>query len=133
MNQEPTRTAKAWLDHAFRCVFVAGACVTACGDSRPKGVEVEDLGVECGGARLVVAGSVEIDDATTDCQGVCLHGEAVAPAGTTSAGECSCRCDGPERAGPFCACSAGYSCEQQVRELGLGENDLAGSYCVARL
>lgn len=42
---------------------------------------------------------------------------------------CSCRCDG-DGPGPFCACPSGFSCEELIEDLGLG-NELSGSYCVA--
>jgi hypothetical protein len=45
---------------------------------------------------------------------------------------CSCRCDGPVGAGPYCACPTGFECAPQlVQELGLGSDGrFAGSYCV---
>ena len=44
---------------------------------------------------------------------------------------CSCRCGGPEGAGPYCACPTGFECAPLVEELGLGADDrFAGSYCV---
>jgi hypothetical protein len=47
-------------------------------------------------------------------------------------GICTCRCDGPEGTGPFCACSAGFVCELLVEELGwdFWPKDVAGSYCM---
>jgi len=43
---------------------------------------------------------------------------------------CSCRCDGPDTTARYCECPSGYQCEELVRELGLGESQLAGSYCI---
>jgi hypothetical protein len=46
---------------------------------------------------------------------------------------CSCRCDGPEGTGPFCACPAGFECRKLVDDLGLpppGPYLLSGSYCI---
>jgi len=46
---------------------------------------------------------------------------------------CSCRCNGPEGAGPFCACPEGLECTEVVPDLGPyapGNLDLAGSYCI---
>jgi hypothetical protein len=44
---------------------------------------------------------------------------------------CSCRCNGPEGAGPYCACPTGFECAPLVKELGLKSGDsFAGFYCV---
>ena len=43
---------------------------------------------------------------------------------------CSCRCDGPTGTGPFCACPEGFECRELIQDLGLGSEQLAGSYCV---
>jgi hypothetical protein len=110
----------------------AGFALLACGESKRSAAQVDDLGTTCGDARPVVDGAVEIESDTAECEGVCLHSDAVAPPGTTSPGECSCRCDGPANTGPFCACATGYTCEPQIAAVGLGNDDLAGSYCVAR-
>jgi hypothetical protein len=126
------RSAVACPDRFWLCSLLSYACLLGCGDSRSQAVEVDDLGAACGVAKVVVAGAVEVDDQTVECESVCLHSDAVAPPGTTSAGECSCRCAGPASTGPFCACSAGFSCEEEVRDLGAGERELTGSYCIAR-
>jgi hypothetical protein len=45
---------------------------------------------------------------------------------------CSCRCNGPEGTGPFCACPQGFECADLVPDIGLmtGGPVIAGSYCV---
>jgi hypothetical protein len=43
---------------------------------------------------------------------------------------CTCRCDGPEGSGPFCGCPTGFTCAKALDDLGLGGDDVAGSYCV---
>jgi hypothetical protein len=42
---------------------------------------------------------------------------------------CSCRCDGPEGAGPFCSCPGNYSCRPLLEQIG-GDTTFAGSYCL---
>ena len=49
----------------------------------------------------------------------------------SSSATCSCRCAGPGP-GPFCECGADQECVHMLDDLGLGENELAGSYCVPR-
>jgi hypothetical protein len=45
---------------------------------------------------------------------------------------CTCRCDGPRGAGPFCECPDDMLCEEKI--VGGPELlDFAGSYCVKRL
>jgi hypothetical protein len=125
------RTTWLWGDLVRSGVSFVCLLPFACGDARRNAEEVRDLGKTCGDAELVAEGAVEVDEKTTECDGVCLRGPAVAPPGTTSAGQCSCRCDGPAGTGPFCACAAGFSCQHQLDDLGLGGAELAGSYCVA--
>ena len=43
---------------------------------------------------------------------------------------CSCRCDGPPEAAPFCACPDGFECAKLVADIGTGNRDLVGSYCI---
>jgi hypothetical protein len=43
---------------------------------------------------------------------------------------CSCRCDGDDETARYCECPSGYKCEELVKELGLANAQLAGSYCV---
>ena len=43
---------------------------------------------------------------------------------------CSCRCDGPAGAGPYCACPDGFECTHLVDTYGTdGGREVAGSYC----
>jgi hypothetical protein len=107
--------------------------VTACGASRstsPERVETEDLGAACGDARPVTPSEVSVDDASECGNGVCLYGASVARGASTSTGMCTCRCDGPSGTGPFCACFPGFTCSEEVRDLGLSDPALSGSYCV---
>lgn len=43
---------------------------------------------------------------------------------------CSCRCDGPQANAPYCDCPDGFSCRELISDIGLGNRQLAGSYCV---
>jgi hypothetical protein len=43
---------------------------------------------------------------------------------------CSCRCDGPDKNARYCECPTGFSCEQVIPKLGIGKEQLAGSYCI---
>ena len=42
---------------------------------------------------------------------------------------CSCRCADPEGA-DLCACPVGFECRELIQDLGLGSEQLAGSYCI---
>lgn len=43
---------------------------------------------------------------------------------------CSCRCDGPDQGARYCECPTGFSCQELVPKLGLGHEELTGSYCI---
>lgn len=43
---------------------------------------------------------------------------------------CSCRCDGPDPNGSYCECPSGYTCTELLKDIGLGDKELAGSYCI---
>lgn len=45
---------------------------------------------------------------------------------------CSCRCAGPDPNAKYCSCPSGYHCPSTYLEpdVGLGNEELAGSYCV---
>lgn len=43
---------------------------------------------------------------------------------------CSCRCDGPTSGARYCECPSGFSCVKLLDDLGFGQGELAGSYCV---
>src|SRR5688572_3054311 len=43
---------------------------------------------------------------------------------------CSCRCAGPDPNARYCECPSGFECAELVKEIGLGKEQLAGSYCV---
>jgi len=43
---------------------------------------------------------------------------------------CSCRCDGAEKNARYCKCPSGYSCRDSIPALGIGDAQLAGSYCI---
>jgi hypothetical protein len=48
----------------------------------------------------------------------------------SSAVYCSCRCAGKTKDAPYCECPSGFSCEKLIDDIGLGNSQLAGSYCV---
>lgn len=115
-------------------LVAVGVTLSGCGESRPSPpgtVSYDRLGVACGEVRRVSDSEVSIDDAMPECgEGYCLHAVDVARGAKQSAGMCSCRCDGEEGTGPFCACSEGFVCREEVRALGLPKSPDAGSYCV---
>lgn len=43
---------------------------------------------------------------------------------------CSCRCEGPDKNASYCECPSGYSCSPLVPDLGLGQAQLVGKYCL---
>lgn len=43
---------------------------------------------------------------------------------------CSCRCEGPDKTASYCDCPSGYSCLPLVPDLGLGQAQLVGKYCI---
>lgn len=45
---------------------------------------------------------------------------------------CSCRCKGPngETGSDYCDCPSGFDCKELVEDLGIGREQLAGSYCI---
>jgi hypothetical protein len=43
---------------------------------------------------------------------------------------CSCRCDGAQKEAPYCECPSGFQCKKLIDDIGLGNSQLAGSYCV---
>jgi len=43
---------------------------------------------------------------------------------------CSCRCDGDDENARYCECPSGFACVELVEDLGLGADQLAGSYCI---
>lgn len=43
---------------------------------------------------------------------------------------CSCRCSGPQANAPYCECPDGFSCADLIDDIGLGNKQLAGGYCV---
>jgi hypothetical protein len=43
---------------------------------------------------------------------------------------CSCRCEGADKTAKYCSCPSGYSCLPLVPDLGLGQSQLAGKYCL---
>jgi hypothetical protein len=56
----------------------------------------------------------------------------VASRRTEDAVYCSCRCDGPDGTGPFCACPTGFECAH-IFPAGVvpsAREDLLGSYCI---
>jgi hypothetical protein len=43
---------------------------------------------------------------------------------------CSCRCDGADSNARYCECPSGFECRELIQDLGLGSEQLAGSYCI---
>jgi hypothetical protein len=43
---------------------------------------------------------------------------------------CSCRCEGPDKTANYCDCPSGYTCSPLVPDLGLGQAQLVGKYCL---
>lgn len=43
---------------------------------------------------------------------------------------CSCRCDGNDKNARYCKCPSGYACDHLSDDIGVGDSNLAGSYCV---
>jgi hypothetical protein len=43
---------------------------------------------------------------------------------------CSCRCKGEDPNATYCECPSGFTCEKLVDDLGKGNKQLAGSYCI---
>jgi hypothetical protein len=43
---------------------------------------------------------------------------------------CSCRCEGPDAKANYCECPSGYTCAPLVPDLGLGQAQLVGKYCL---
>ncbi len=43
---------------------------------------------------------------------------------------CSCRCEGPDKTANYCECPSGYTCAPLVPDLGLGQSQLVGKYCL---
>src|SRR5690606_23100452 len=43
---------------------------------------------------------------------------------------CSCRCQGPQSNAPYCECPDGFKCVDLIDDIGLGNAQLAGGYCV---
>lgn len=110
-------------------LLAAGVC--GCGESRSATATDGRLGEACGDVRKVNANEVDVEGDAPECGGgACVHGADVALGADTSQGMCSCRCDGPASAGPFCNCAAGFVCREEIRSLGLGDASTVGSYCV---
>ena len=43
---------------------------------------------------------------------------------------CSCRCDGKDKNARYCKCPSGFSCTDTIPNPGVGDAELAGSYCI---
>ena len=77
-----------------------------------------------------------VEDQHPACgSGYCLWRHPDIEPGTTGVpGFCTCRCDGPENSGPYCACPESYVCVQDVIEdLGSDHPSVlayVGAYCM---
>jgi len=49
---------------------------------------------------------------------------------TDKAVYCSCRCDGKDKNARYCKCPSGFSCTDTIPNPGVGDAELAGSYCI---
>lgn len=43
---------------------------------------------------------------------------------------CSCRCDGEDKNARYCKCPSGYACKHDIDDIGVGNAELSGSYCI---
>jgi hypothetical protein len=115
-------------------------------------VNIEDRTTQCATGICIAAhfqGRVSCPYGGPDCMTRCPYGsDCTTPSGTpvavdvkpqlvtrppSSAVYCSCRCDGPEGTGPFCACPNGFECSPLVEDIGIRNPELpvlAGSYCI---
>jgi len=110
---------------------IFATALVGCGESRSAPVTDVRLGEACGEVLPVTANVVDVDGDAPECGGgACVHGADVALGAATSQGMCSCRCDGPASAGPFCSCASGFVCREEIRALGLSDESTVGSYCV---
>jgi hypothetical protein len=93
----------------------------------------EKLGDPCPADSPAADTELIIDEQVPECEpGYCVT-RGGAPGASEGQGICSCRCDGPEGTGPFCACSAGFVCEFLLEDVGMNDwpgDNLAGSYCM---
>jgi hypothetical protein len=99
---------------------------SACGSAN-----VQESGEACVGVEQAGAGEVVVDNAEDECglEQVCLSlGSGVENAPPT-AGQCSCRCDGPQEDASFCECLDGFVCKSLIEDAG-NDHDFSGSYCV---
>lgn len=82
----------------------------------------EHVGEQCTIDPLPTVGEVTVEESATCGSAVCLGVEGQA--------YCSCRCSGPESAGPLCSCAEGFHCQDElIEDLGLS-GPYAGGYCV---
>lgn len=92
----------------------------------------QEVGAQCELAPLE-AGEVVLEEQPENCGdfGLCL-GIGPDVEGLEQLVMCSCRCDGPDGDGPFCACPDAYTCESVVEALDATSSRYAGAYCVPR-
>jgi len=43
---------------------------------------------------------------------------------------CSCRCDGTDKTASYCECPSGFACVELIEDIGIGAEQLSGSYCI---
>jgi hypothetical protein len=117
---------------------LALACSSPAEEETFKGTQAalaEKLGEPCALAPVGAEASTREGETYVEEKDECEPGYCVvrvAEPGETE-GICSCRCDGPEDTGPFCACSAGFVCELLVEGVGTDDwpgDNLSGSYCM---
>jgi len=132
------RATGALLVNALFAAALAVSCGSPAEEETFKGTRAalaEKLGNACALVPVPNSstreGETYIEEQHEECEpGYCVV--QVTEPGETE-GICSCRCDGPEGTGPFCACSAGFVCELLVQDLGFDDwpgDNLSGSYCM---
>ena len=129
------------LDHKSICfrsllwsvVWVALLCCSASEHElfeNSRAELAEGVGVACDAGELA-SGEIVIIEKSEVCSGASLCLGIGEDTDDLPALElCSCRCDGPDDTGPFCACPETYMCLHVVDDLLLGNARTSGSYCL---
>jgi len=116
------------------CLIFVSTKLVACSSGTPEtGEKAQEVTAGEVGAACDVEGpppgdrEVIVQDGSPSCEtNICLHHQPQA-----DAAYCSCRCDGPEGTGPFCACPGDFECRPMISDFGVeSSSHLVGSYCV---
>jgi hypothetical protein len=84
--------------------------------------------VSCPYGQLEMEGKCKTPDGTSDIKSPVAAQLKNRP--PSSAVYCSCRCGGSQKEAPYCECPSGFECKNLIDDIGLGNSQLAGSYCV---